>query len=96
MLFVDLGKDGEELGETTVGDELFGTVQSVVFAVPGQHGRGLGAKGVAARTRFGQAVGGTPFTADDLAQVLLLLLRRTVVDERQSADAGVGGEGHRE
>jgi hypothetical protein len=94
VLLVDLGKNGEQLGEAAVGDELLGTVQDVVLAVRGEHRRGLGAEGVAARTRFGQAVGGTPFAGDDLAEVLLLLRRGAIVDERQGADAGMGGIGN--
>ncbi len=46
-----------------------------MFAVLGEHGGGLGTQGVAARARLGEAVGGTPFTGDDLLQVFLLLGR---------------------
>ena len=96
VLLVDLGENGIQLGETTVGDELLGAVQDVVLAVFGEHRGGLGSKGVAAGARFGEAVGRRPLTGDQFLQIFLFLLLGSVVDERQGADTGVAGIGHRE
>ncbi len=57
LLAVDLGEDGEEIGEAGVGDELLRPGEPVV-AVRRAHRLGLGAERVAAGARLGERVGG--------------------------------------
>ena len=96
VLAVDLGEDGVEVGEAAVGDELLRAVQDVVFAVRGQRGDRAASQRVAAGFGLGEAVGGDPLGGDDLGEVLLLLLLRPVINQRQRPDPGVGGDRRRE
>ncbi len=90
---VDFGEDGEEVGETGVGDPHLLAVQDVVAAVGGENGAGAAIHGVAGGGGFGERVGADPFAGGELGQVLLFLRGRAVPDDGQRADAGVGGEG---
>ncbi len=89
LLAVDLGEDGEQIGEAGVGDELLGAVQLPALAVGGQHGLGLGGQSVRSRSRFGQGVGGDALSGGQAGQVALALLGRAEQHQRHGADAHV-------
>ena len=94
LLAVDLGEDGEEIGEAAVGDELLHAAQAV--AAVGRDRLRLRAERVAARPRLGERVRGNHLAAHEPWQIPLLLLAAAVEEEGQGADAGVRAPGDRE
>ena len=93
LFAVDLGEDGEQVGEAGVGDPHLFAVEDVVLAVGRKLGAGAAIQGVGAGRGFREGIG-----ADDLAggqprQILLLLLFGAEVNDGQRADAAVRAPG---
>ena len=69
-----LGKDGEDLRESPVGNPDLGPVEDVVPAVRGEFGAGADGAGVAAGTRLREGERGHVLARDESRKVALLLL----------------------
>ena len=82
------GEDHEGVGHVAVGDEALGAVEDVVVAL--QHGQGLLAGGVGAGVGLGQAEGADLLAAQQVGQVLALLLLGAVLKDGGAAQGGVG------
>ena len=87
-----LREDGEEVGEPGVRDPHLFAVERVGLPVVGEHGPRACAQRVGAAGGLRKRVGADELAAGQLGQVLLLLLRRAVPDDRQRPDADVRGE----
>ena len=89
LLAVNLGEYREQIGEASVGDPHFLTVEDVVTPVGGEHGFGLGGERVRARLRLGQGICADPLAACEEGEVLAFLLFGAEEDDRQRANINV-------
>ena len=76
--------DQRDVGVLARGDELLGAVEHI--AAVAALGAGADGAGIRAALRLGQAEGAQHLAARHRPQILLLLLRRAVFDQRHAAD----------
>ena len=95
LLAVDLGEDGEEVGEARVRDVELRTGELPALAVGRLDRLGLGRQRVRARAGLGQRVGGDHLARGELGEILLPLLVGAEVHERHRPDPDVGAEADR-
>src|SRR5271165_4562120 len=96
LFAVDLGEDGEQVGEVGVGDPHLFAVQHVVLAVRGEHGAGAAVQRVGAAGAFRQRVRADDFGGRESRQIFLLLSFGAEEDDGQGADAAVRAHAHHE
>ena len=89
LLAVDLGEDGEQIGEAAVRDPHLLAVEQIVPAVVAEHGGGLRGERVRPRLRLGERVGADHLAARQPRQIFRLLRLVAEVDGRQRADRRV-------
>ena len=92
LLAIDFGEDRIQVREARVGDPHLFAVQDVVLAIGRQDRARSQAHGIGAGRRLGERIGAHPLTRHQLRQILLLLLRGAVPDDRQHADADMRAE----
>ena len=76
LFAIDLGEDGEEVGEAGVGDPHLLAVQDVVLPSGGEDGAGAEVHGVGAGGGFGERIGADPFAGGQLGQDISASARR--------------------
>src|SRR5215472_1303992 len=93
LLAVDFGEDGEQVGETGVGNPHLFAAKNVVLAIRRKRGAGAAVERVGSGGGFRQSVGADDFTAGQARQIFPLLLFGAEIDDGQRADTGVASPG---
>ena len=89
-LGVGHGKDNDGAGHSAVGDEALGAVEHIVVTL--QNSGGLLAGSVGAGVGLGQAESADLLAAEQVGQILHLLLLGAVLIDGGAAQRGVGGD----
>ncbi len=93
LFAIDFCEDGEEVGESGVGDPHFLAVQDVVLAIGREDGAGSAIQSVRSGSGFRQGVGANRFSGGQFGEILFLLLHGAEINDGQHADAAVGAPG---